>query len=134
MDKLIIQGGGPLNGEVWISGSKNAALPILSAALLCSDGVKISNLPHLQDITTTIELLGSLGVTLSIDEKMSLDIDNSTLNSVTAPYDLVNKMRASIIVLGALLARFEEADISLPGGCAIGLRPINFHLEALKKN
>ncbi|HAZ81061.1 MAG TPA: UDP-N-acetylglucosamine 1-carboxyvinyltransferase [Porticoccaceae bacterium] len=132
MDKLIIQGGGPLNGEVWISGSKNAALPILSAALLCSDGVKISNLPHLQDITTTIELLGSLGVTLSIDEKMSLDIDNSTLNSVTAPYDLVKTMRASILVLGPLLSRYSKANVSFPGGCAIGSRPVDIHLRGLE--
>ncbi|MDG0969026.1 MAG: UDP-N-acetylglucosamine 1-carboxyvinyltransferase [Porticoccaceae bacterium] len=132
MDKLIIQGGGSLNGEVWISGSKNAALPILSAALLCSDGVKISNLPHLQDVTTTIELLGSLGVTLSIDEKMSLDIDNSTLNSVTAPYDLVKTMRASILVLGPLLSRYSKANVSFPGGCAIGSRPVDLHLRGLE--
>ena len=96
MDKLIIQGGKPLNGEIWISGSKNAALPILSASLLCDGLVSIANLPHLQDVTTTIELLGTLGVTLSVDEKMSVEIDTSTLNSLSAPYELVKTMRASI--------------------------------------
>ena len=132
MDKLIIQGVGPLRGEVLISGSKNAALPILSAALLCDGLVTISNLPHLQDVTTTIELLGTLGVTLSVSEKMSVEVDNSTLNSTTAPYDLVKTMRASILVLGPLLARYGEANVSFPGGCAIGSRPVDLHLRGLE--
>ncbi len=132
MDKLIIQGGKPLNGEIWISGSKNAALPILSASLLCDGLVSIANLPHLQDVTTTIELLGTLGVTLSVDEKMSVEIDTSTLNSLTAPYDLVKTMRASILVLGPMLARYGEANVSFPGGCAIGSRPVDLHLRGLE--
>ena len=132
MDKLIIQGAGPLQGEVWISGSKNAALPILSASLLCEGLVSIDNLPHLQDVTTTIELLGTLGVRLSVDEKMSVEIDTSTLNSVTAPYDLVKTMRASILVLGPLLSRYGEANVSFPGGCAIGSRPVDLHLRGLE--
>ena len=132
MDKLIIQGVGPLRGEVLISGSKNSALPILSAALLCDGLVTISNVPHLQDVTTTIELLGTLGVTLSVSEKMSVEVDNSTLNSTTAPYDLVKTMRASILVLGPLLARYGEANVSFPGGCAIGSRPVDLHLRGLE--
>ncbi|MBT5104331.1 MAG: UDP-N-acetylglucosamine 1-carboxyvinyltransferase [Porticoccaceae bacterium] len=132
MDKLIIQGGKPLNGEVWISGSKNSALPILSASLLCDGLVSIANLPHLQDVTTTIELLGTLGVTLSVDEKMSVEIDTSTLNSFTAPYDLVKTMRASILVLGPMLSRYGEANVSFPGGCAIGSRPVDLHLLGLE--
>ena len=132
MDKLIIQGGTVLRGEVWISGSKNAALPILSAALLSEGNVTIANLPHLQDVTTTIELLGALGVTVSIDEKMRLEVDTSTLNSLTAPYELVKTMRASILVLGPMLARYGEANVSFPGGCAIGSRPVDLHLRGLE--
>ena len=132
MDKLIVQGAGPLQGEVWASGSKNAALPILAASLLCEGPVTVSNVPHLQDVTTTIELLGTLGVGLSINESMSVDIDNSTLNSVTAPYDLVKTMRASILVLGPLLTRYGEANVSFPGGCAIGSRPVDLHLKGLE--
>ncbi|MBT4832043.1 MAG: UDP-N-acetylglucosamine 1-carboxyvinyltransferase [Porticoccaceae bacterium] len=132
MDKLIIQGGAVLRGEVWISGSKNAALPILSAALLSEGIVTIANLPHLQDVTTTIELLGALGVTVSIDEKMRLEVDTSTLNSLTAPYELVKTMRASILVLGPMLARYGEANVSFPGGCAIGSRPVDLHLRGLE--
>ena len=132
MDKLIIQGGAVLRGEVWISGSKNAALPILSAALLSEGNVTIANLPHLQDVTTTIELLGALGVTVSIDEKMRLEVDTSTLNSLTAPYELVKTMRASILVLGPMLARYGEANVSFPGGCAIGSRPVDLHLRGLE--
>ena len=132
MDKLIIQGAGPLRGEVLISGSKNAALPILSGSLLCDGLVTITNLPHLQDVTTTIELLGTLGVSLSINEKMSLEVDNSSLNSTTAPYDLVKTMRASILVLGPLLARYGEANVSFPGGCAIGSRPVDLHLRGFE--
>ena len=132
MDKLIIQGGKVLRGEIWISGSKNAALPILSATLLSEGMVTIANLPHLQDVTTTIELLGTLGITLSIDEKMRLEVDTSTLNSLTAPYDLVKTMRASILVLGPMLARYGEANVSFPGGCAIGSRPVDLHLRGLE--
>ena len=132
MDKLIIQGGAVLRGEVWISGSKTAALPILSAALLSEGIVTIANLPHLQDVTTTIELLGALGVTVSIDEKMRLEVDTSTLNSLTAPYELVKTMRASILVLGPMLARYGEANVSFPGGCAIGSRPVDLHLRGLE--
>jgi UDP-N-acetylglucosamine 1-carboxyvinyltransferase len=132
MDKLIIQGGKVLRGEIWISGSKNAALPILSASLLSEGLVTIGNLPHLQDVTTTLELLGALGVTVSIDEKMRLEVDTSSLNSLTAPYDLVKTMRASILVLGPLLARYGEANVSFPGGCAIGSRPVDLHLRGLE--
>ena len=132
MDKLIIQGGAELRGEVWISGSKNSALPILFAALLAEQPVTIGNLPHLHDITTTIELLGALGVTVSIDEKMHLTVEASTLNAVTAPYELVKTMRASILVLGPLLARYGEANVSFPGGCAIGSRPVDLHLKGIE--
>ena len=132
MDKLIIQGGAVLRGEVWISGSKNAALPILSASLLSEGLVTIANLPHLQDVTTTIELLGTLGITVSIDEKMRLEVDTSTLNSLTAPYELVKTMRASILVLGPMLTRYGEANVSFPGGCAIGSRPVDLHLRGLE--
>ena len=132
MDKLIIQGGKVLRGEIWISGSKNAALPILSASLLSEGLVTIANLPHLQDVTTTIELLGALGVTVSMDEKMRLEVDASSLNSLTAPYDLVKTMRASILVLGPMLARYGEANVSFPGGCAIGSRPVDLHLRGLE--
>ena len=132
MDKLIIQGGKVLRGEIWISGSKNAALPILSASLLSEGLVTIANLPHLQDVTTTIELLGALGVTVSMDEKMRLEVDTSSLNSLTAPYDLVKTMRASILVLGPMLARYGEAKVSFPGGCAIGSRPVDLHLRGLE--
>ena len=132
MDKLIIQGGKVLRGEIWISGYKNAALPILSASLLSEGLVTIANLPHLQDVTTTIELLGALGVTVSMDEKMRLEVDTSSLNSLTAPYDLVKTMRASILVLGPMLARYGEANVSFPGGCAIGSRPVDLHLRGLE--
>lgn len=132
MDKLIIQGGAVLRGDVWISGSKNAALPILSAALLSEGPVTIANLPHLQDVTTTIELLGTLGVTVSLDEKRRLEVNTSTLKSLTAPYELVKTMRASILVLGPMLARYGEANVSFPGGCAIGSRPVDLHLRGLE--
>ena len=132
MDKLIIQGGTVLRGDVWISGSKNAALPILSAALLSEGLVTIANLPHLQDVTTTIELLGTLGVTVSLDEKRRLEVNTSTLKSLTAPYELVKTMRASILVLGPMLARYGEANVSFPGGCAIGSRPVDLHLRGLE--
>lgn len=133
MDKLMITGGAPLNGEVWISGAKNSALPILSASLLVNGPVSIGNLPHLHDITTMIELLGGMGVQAVVDEKMSLELDASYLKKCVAPYDLVKTMRASILVLGPLMARYGEAEVSLPGGCAIGSRPVNLHLNGLKQ-
>ena len=131
MDKLIIHGGIPLNGEISISGAKNAALPILSATLLTDQAVTIGNVPHLHDITTTIELLGRMGAQITVDESMKIEIDNSQINNFFAPYDLVKTMRASILVLGPLLARYGKADVSLPGGCAIGSRPVNLHLQGL---
>lgn len=132
MDKLIIHGGQPLKGDVTISGAKNAALPIMAATILSSDNVTISNVPHLKDVTTMMELLGQLGAQLTIDEKMNVQIDSSQINEMVAPYELVKTMRASILVLGPLLARFGKADVSLPGGCAIGTRPVDLHLNALK--
>lgn len=132
MDKLIITGGIPLTGEVRISGAKNAALPILSATLLASQPVTISNVPHLHDITTTMELLGRMGVELMIDEHMKVVVDPTTIQNYYAPYDLVKTMRASILVLGPLLSRYGEAIVSLPGGCAIGSRPVDIHLKGLE--
>ena len=131
MDKLIINGGASLNGEVRISGAKNAALPILAATLLADDPVTVCNVPHLHDITTTMELLGRMGVSLTVDEKLNIEVDASTISEFYAPYELVKTMRASILVLGPLLARFGRADVSLPGGCAIGTRPVNLHLQGL---
>lgn len=133
MDKLIIHGGKPLVGELRISGAKNAALPILAATLLAEKPVSIGNIPHLHDITTTLELLGQMGVDLVVDEKMNIEVDASTIHSFEAPYDLVKTMRASILVLGPLLTRFGRAQVSLPGGCAIGSRPVNIHLDGLAK-
>ena len=132
MDKLIIQGGTPLNGEIRISGAKNSALPILAATLLCSEPVRISNLPHLHDITTMIELLGCMGVDLIVDETLAVEINSAAIHSYTAPYELVKTMRASILVLGPLLSHFGEAHVSFPGGCAIGSRPVDLHLRALE--
>ena len=132
MDKLVIQGGTRLDGEIWISGSKNAALPILFATLLTDEKVTLCNLPHLQDITTTIALLGALGVTISVDDSMQITVESGSLNAVTAPYDLVKTMRASILVLGPLLAKHGEANVSFPGGCAIGSRPVDLHLKGLE--
>ena len=132
MDKLQIQGGTPLEGEVRISGAKNATLPILAAALLAEDPVVIGNVPHLQDVTTTIELLGQMGASVTIDEHMQIEVDPSTVRECFAPYDLVKTMRASILVLGPLVARFGRADVSLPGGCAIGARPVNIHVAGLQ--
>jgi len=131
MDKLIITGGDALEGDVRISGAKNAALPILAATLLADGVVTIGNVPHLHDITTTMGLLGRMGVTLVMDERMRISADPSTIKDYTAPYDLVKTMRASILVLGPLLARFGEANVSLPGGCAIGSRPVNLHIDGL---
>jgi UDP-N-acetylglucosamine 1-carboxyvinyltransferase len=132
MDKLQIQGGVPLEGEVRISGAKNATLPILAAALLADDPVVVANVPHLKDVTTTVELLGRMGATVTIDERMRIEVDGSTVKECFAPYELVKTMRASILVLGPLLARFGRADISLPGGCAIGARPVNIHIAGLQ--
>ncbi len=132
MDKLIITGGGRLEGQVWISGAKNAVLPILSATLLADGPMTIGNVPHLQDVTTTMELLGRMGVSLTVNERMRIEVDPTTLTQCVAPYDLVKTMRASILVLGPLLARFGEAEVSLPGGCAIGSRPVNLHLRGLE--
>jgi UDP-N-acetylglucosamine 1-carboxyvinyltransferase len=131
MDKLLITGGNPLHGELRMSGAKNAALPILAATLLSVKPVLIGNVPHLHDITTTMELLGRMGVHLVVDEKLNVEVDSSTIKSFHAPYELVKTMRASILVLGPLLARFGKAEVSLPGGCAIGTRPVNIHLEGL---
>ncbi|AHK78234.1 UDP-N-acetylglucosamine 1-carboxyvinyltransferase [Ectothiorhodospira haloalkaliphila] len=131
MDKLIISGGGPLQGDVRISGAKNAVLPILAATLLADGPMTIGNVPHLQDVTTTMELLGRMGVTLTVDERMRIEVNPDTLRECVAPYELVRTMRASILVLGPLLARHGEAEVSLPGGCAIGSRPVNIHLEGL---
>ncbi|MEE9494282.1 MAG: UDP-N-acetylglucosamine 1-carboxyvinyltransferase [Gammaproteobacteria bacterium] len=132
MDKLSITGSGPLTGEVAISGAKNAALPILAATLLSAEPITLQNLPHLRDITTTLQLLGQLGTAIELNDDMELVADNSQIHSVCAPYDLVKTMRASILVLGPLLARFGEAEVSLPGGCAIGSRPVNLHIQGLR--
>lgn len=132
MDKLIVTGGNPLRGEIKISGAKNAALPVLVASLLTNETVSIGNVPHLQDITTTMELLGRMGVRLVVGDKMVIEADSSQHTSVRAPYELVKTMRASILVLGPLLARFGEAEVSLPGGCAIGSRPVNLHIKGLQ--
>ena len=132
MNKLIINGGVPLSGEVRISGSKNAVLPILAGTLLADSPVIVRNVPHLHDVTTTMELLGRMGVSLTIGEKMSIEIDPRTLENTFAPYELVKTMRASILVLGPLLARYGEAEVSLPGGCAIGARPVGMHLSGLE--
>ena len=132
MDKLIIRGGVPLDGEIRISGAKNAALPILMGALLADSPVRIGNVPHLHDITTTLELLGRMGVSLTVDERSGVEIDPTTLTATEAAYDLVKTMRASILVLGPLLAKHGKADVSLPGGCAIGSRPVDLHLRGLE--
>ena len=133
MDKLIITGGEQLSGEIRIAGAKNAALPIMAATLLSETPVSIGNIPHLHDITTTMELLGRMGVFLVIDEKMNIEVNSSTIKNYEAPYELVRTMRASILVLGPLLARFGEAYVSLPGGCAIGTRPVDIHLDGLSQ-
>ena len=131
MDKLVIQGGIPLRGEINISGAKNAALPILAATLLTDEPMLIGNIPHLHDITTTMELLGLMGSELMIDERINIEVNNRNITRLYAPYDLVKTMRASILVLGPLLSRYGKADVSLPGGCAIGQRPVDIHLEGL---
>ncbi len=132
MDKLVITGGARLDGEIRISGAKNAALPILASTLLADEPVTICNVPHLHDVTTTMGLLGQMGVRLVVDEKMCVEIDSSTINTFEAPYAWVKTMRASILVLGPLLARHGEANVALPGGCAIGSRPVNLHISGLE--
>ena len=132
MAKILINGGQPLNGDVTISGAKNAVLPILAATLLADGPVTIGNVPHQRDVTTTMELLGQMGVELVIDERMKIHVDPRPAKRYFAPYDLVKTMRASILVLGPLVARFGEAVVSLPGGCAIGSRPVDLHLKGLQ--
>ena len=132
MDKLQIRGGVPLDGEVRISGAKNAALPILAGALLADSPVTISNVPHLKDVTTMIELLGRMGASVTVDERMRVEVDPTTTNETSAPYELVKTMRAAILVLGPLVAKYGRADVSLPGGCAIGARPVNIHVAGLQ--
>src|SRR3990167_2669276 len=132
MDKLWIKGGISLQGEIRIAGAKNSALPILAAALLPDEPVTISNVPHLRDITTMIELLGLMGVNIVVDEFMNIQIDSSSIHSFRAPYELVKTMRASIVVLGPLLAKYGAAEVSLPGGCAIGTRPVDIHIKGLE--
>jgi UDP-N-acetylglucosamine 1-carboxyvinyltransferase len=131
MAKILIEGGIPLNGEVWISGAKNAVLPILAGCLLADGPCSIGNVPHLHDVTTTMELLGQMGVELVVDERMRIEIDPRPAHTYFAPYDLVKTMRASILVLGPLVARFGQAEVSLPGGCAIGSRPVDLHIKGL---
>lgn len=132
MEKLIIKGHTPLNGEIRISGAKNAALPILAATLLCGHPMHISNIPHLQDVTTIVSLLGQMGVRITLDERSNIEVNAAHLDSFHAPYELVRTMRASVLVLGPLLSRFGEAEVSLPGGCAIGTRPVDQHLKGLQ--
>jgi UDP-N-acetylglucosamine 1-carboxyvinyltransferase len=132
LDKLLIDGGVSLSGKISISGAKNAALPILAGTLLATEPVTISNVPHLKDVTTTIALLQTLGVQITINDHMRLEVDASNVTGREAPYELVKTMRASILVLGPLVARFGEADVSLPGGCAIGARPVNLHVAGLQ--
>lgn len=132
MDKLIITGGSRLDGEIRISGAKNSGLPILAATLLADGPMHVCNLPHLNDITTMLTLLRCMGVTVTIHEKMRVEVDPSTITDFSAPYDLVKTMRASILVLGPLLARYGHANVSFPGGCAIGSRPVDIHLRGLE--
>jgi UDP-N-acetylglucosamine 1-carboxyvinyltransferase len=132
LDKLLIEGGACLQGKVAISGAKNAALPILAGTLLASEPVTVRNVPHLKDVTTTISLLQMMGVQITVDEQLNVEVDASKVDRREAPYELVKTMRASILVLGPLVARFGEADVSLPGGCAIGARPVNLHVAGLQ--
>ena len=133
MEKLLIKGGNNLSGKIKCSGAKNAALPMIAATILCDEKVILKNLPYLQDITTMFELLGSMGSEILLDENMDFTISSSDLKDIEARYELVKTMRASILVLGPLLAKYGKARIALPGGCAIGSRPVNFHLDALKQ-
>ena len=132
MDKLLVRGGIPLEGETRASGSKNSSLPILAATLLASKPVQLDNLPHLRDVTTMLELLADLGAKISVDERLGVTVDTDSVSNLKAPYDLVRKMRASFLVLGPLLARYGRVEVSLPGGCAIGTRPVDQHLKALE--
>ena len=132
MDKLLIKGGATLDGRVTISGAKNAALPILAGTLLASEPVMVRNVPHLKDVTTTLALLQMMGAQVTVDEQLNVEVDASSVDRREAPYELVKTMRASILVLGPLVARFGEADVSLPGGCAIGARPVNLHVAGLQ--
>lgn len=132
LEKLIIKGNTPLIGEIKISGAKNAALPILAATLLCPHPIQISNIPHLQDVTTIVSLLGQMGVNITLDERSNIEVHAKALSSFHAPYELVRTMRASVLVLGPLLSRFGAAEVSLPGGCAIGTRPVDQHLKGLQ--
>src|SRR5256886_5348621 len=131
MDKLIIQGGVPLSGEIRVSGAKNAALPLMCAALLTDEQLTLSNVPHLRDVSTMLRLLAQMGVEVSLDDRLGLSLKAERLSDPLAPYDLVKTMRASILVLGPLLARCGEARVSLPGGCAIGTRPVDLHVKGL---
>ncbi len=132
MDKLIITGGQALHGTVKISGAKNAVLPILAASILSDHAIKIKNIPHLNDVTTMVELLGRMGGQFTIDERMNIEIDTGGMEQFSAPYELVKTMRASILVLGPLLGRYGQAEVSLPGGCAIGSRPVDIHLRGME--
>ncbi len=131
MARLQITGGQPLTGEIVISGAKNAVLPILVASLLAEQPMRLSNVPHLQDVATTMALLAQMGADLVMEENMAIRIDNRQLAGFCAPYDLVKTMRASILVLGPLLARYGRAEVALPGGCAIGARPVDLHLKGM---
>ena len=134
MDKLLIDGQQQLSGTVKISGAKNSVLPMLCASVMVSQGeVELENVPHLQDVTTTTRLLTQMGISVTMDEFMDISLDPSTIHNLYAPYELVKTMRSSILVLGPLLAKYGEAKVSLPGGCAIGMRPVDMHLEALEK-
>ena len=132
MDKLLIRGGSPLNGEIYASGAKNSALPIIASSLLADSPLKVGNLPHLNDVTTMLELLGSMGVDVMLSDEMEVQVDTSSIHNLNARYELVKTMRASILVLGPLLAKFGQATVALPGGCAIGSRPVNLHIEAMR--
>ena len=133
MEKLLIKGGKSLLGEIDCSGAKNAALPVIAGSILSSDDITLKNLPYLQDITTMFELIGSMGADISLDEKMNFKLNTSNLSNLEARYELVKTMRASILVLGSMVAKYGYAKIALPGGCAIGSRPVNYHLKALEK-
>ena len=133
MDKLLIEGGFQLNGSVTASGAKNSALPILASSILLKDKLTLRNIPHLNDITTMLEILSSMGAYMTFNENMDIEVDTSLINNLKTRYELVKTMRASILVLGPLLARFHEAEVALPGGCAIGSRPVNLHLDCMRK-
>jgi UDP-N-acetylglucosamine 1-carboxyvinyltransferase len=132
MASIVISGGKPLNGDVWISGAKNAVLPILAACLLADEPVTVGNVPHLHDVTTTMELLGQMGAELVVDEHMRIRVDPRPTDRCFAPYELVKTMRASLVVLGPLIAKYGQAEVSLPGGCAIGSRPVDQHIKGLR--